>query len=213
MNLAKRDEEKAVAVRPSAVMFDGKDNYVYVLVDSITDEQLYQEICNDPRFKVDVERIENEKGSKETVKEEFLKKFKETRYSFTDPKTGEQQNDFANNKVNEKYLMVLRRNVTLGPGSSDFETIYSGIKAGDVVMMDGVNKARPFDLVKPVLREINDVAASNANASDKQGAERLKVDVTPASKSEQKGATNDVSSKKNKVARCFVDERRLGVHA
>ena len=41
---------------------------------------------------------------------------KETvRYVYEDPETKETVDDFADNKVNDKYLMAIRRNVTL-PG-------------------------------------------------------------------------------------------------
>ena len=131
-------------------MFDGKTNYVYTLVDSLSDEDLYKEIAADTRFTKAIEAVENGEKSKE----EFLTEFKQ-RYVSVDPKTGAKTNDFENGKVSESYLMVLRRDVELGPSNGDKETILSGIKPGDMVVMDGVNKARPFDLIRPVYRNLN----------------------------------------------------------
>lgn len=180
VNLAKVDENAAVSVLPSAVMFDGKENYVYILVDSLDDESLYKEICADPRFKNEIAEVESGKVSKE----EFLAKFKEERYVFEDPATGEKVDDFANGKVDEKYLMVLRRNVELGPTDDDRETVYKGVKVGDVVMMDGVNKARPFDLVRPFYRDQkSDKESTEGEAAQ---AKAKNVDV----KSEMKTSEN-----------------------
>ena len=149
VNLTKRDDKTAAAVEPSAVMFDGKENYVYQLITEIDDDALYALIEEDSRFKKEIDEVK--KGS--VSKEDFLNNFKAQRYQFKDPKTGEDVDEFANNKVDSKYMMVIRRNVELGSSNGEVEVAYSGIKPGDVIMMDGVNKARPFDLVKPVFRD------------------------------------------------------------
>lgn len=150
VNLTKVGAKTAASVLPSAVMFDGKTNYVYTLVDSLSDEDLYKEIAADTRFTKAIEAVE----SGEKSKEEFLTEFKQ-RYVSVDPKTGAKTCDFEDGKVNESYLMVLRRDVELGPSNGDKETILSGIMPGDMVVMDGVNKARPFDLIRPVYRNLN----------------------------------------------------------
>ena len=167
VNLSKKTGDSAASVLPSAVMFDGKTNYVYILVDSIDDETLYKEISADSRFAKDVEAVE--KGEKS--KAEFLKEFKAARYQkYEDPKTHETIDEFVDGKVHKKFLMVLRRNVELGPSDGATETILSGVKPGDVVMMDGVNKARPFDLVRPMTRDSNEKANPVNETSEKQTA-------------------------------------------
>ncbi|MBP5621262.1 MAG: efflux RND transporter periplasmic adaptor subunit [Thermoguttaceae bacterium] len=230
VNLAKYAETKTASIEPSAGMFDGKTNYVYILVDSIDDEQLYQEIKNDSRFAKSVEAMEAainavvsgndaaaqfledfgknpvvERTAEELsraidegdadaalvqtaanlgqmknldvkealgiVKEEgaeawtkmFLDAFKKERYVYQDPRTNEERNDFADNKVSEKYLMTLRRDITLGPSGDQIETILSGVEPNEIVVLDGVHKARPFDLVIPVYRDKqNDEAKTQA---------------------------------------------------
>ena len=243
VNLAKYAETKTATVEPSAVMFDGKTNYVYVLVDSIDDEQLYQEIKRDSRFAKSVEAMEaainaavggndaaaqfleefgknpiversaeelseaiesgdaaaaliqvaanlgqmkkldvrealdlvNEEGAEAWTKL-FLDAFKAERYVYQDPKTNEEQNDFADNKVNEKYLMALRRDVTLGPAGDQVETVLSGIEPNETVVLDGVHKARPFDLVVPVYRDKQNVKAQE------QAKKNAPVDKAPTAK-------------------------------
>ena len=163
VNLSKKTGESAASVLPSAVMFDGKTNYVYILVDSIDDESLYKEIASDSRFAKDIEAVE--KGEKS--KEEFLAEFKKKRYEYEDPKTKSSVSEFNNGKVDEKYLMVLRRDVKLGPSDGSTETILSGVKPGDLIMMDGVNKARPFDLVRPFYRDFVKDAKSKSQSENK----------------------------------------------
>ena len=220
VNLAKHSTASTATVWPSAVMFDGQKNYVYILVDSIDDESLYEEIKKDSRFSKNIEAMEKglaavlegndavskfieeysgnlivarfveqinkalEKGdaSAETIelcaslgnmkfekpalalellrtngfdgwKAEYLNQFKTQRYVYANPQTKEVQNDFVDNKVNKKYRMILRRDVELGPPDDDFETILSGVKPNEVVVMDGVHKGRPFDLVVPIYRD------------------------------------------------------------
>ena len=48
-------------------MFDGVYNYVYILVDSISDEELYKEIKADNRFAQNVEAMEVFKKAGVTV--------------------------------------------------------------------------------------------------------------------------------------------------
>ena len=170
VNLAKKAGGNVPTVLPSAVMFDGEKNYVYILVDSIDDDTLYKEISEDPRFAKDIAAIEN--GEK--TKEEFLKGFKESRYEYEN-NDGEKVVELANGKVDEKYLMVLRRDVVLGPSAGTLETVLTGLKSDDVVMMDGVNKARPFDLVKPVFREMtqkSEPAQKNAEKAPETTAQK-----------------------------------------
>lgn len=239
VNLAKYAEDKTATVEPSAIMFDGKSNYVYILVDSLKDEELYQEIKADSRFAKNLALMEdavaavlagkdaiaqfldnnkenmivaqsaeklsealdsseeeaakamlqlgagfgqmktfdgkpiegNLDGVLDIVKNEgtdrwtneFLNNFKAQRYVYDDPKTNEKQNDFADNKVNEKYMMVLRRDVKLGPAGDNVETVLEGVQPKDVVMMDGVHKARPFDLVVPIYRDKGQAKVEPAN--------------------------------------------------
>ena len=180
VNLAKTAEKPTASVLPSAVMFDGKTNYVYVLVDSIDDETLFNEISADPRFANALEAVT--KGEKS--KEEFLKEFKQQRYEYVDPKDKSEVRDLDNGKVNEKYLLTLRRNVELGPSDGSIDTILKGIKPGEIVMMDGVNKARPFDLVRPVYRDAAKASEpqQKVNASEKQAVRSTNSKVSaPAS--------------------------------
>ncbi|MBQ9874813.1 MAG: efflux RND transporter periplasmic adaptor subunit [Thermoguttaceae bacterium] len=235
VHLYKRATEQATTVEPAAVMFDGQDNYVYILVDSISDEDLYQEIKGDARFSRNVAAMEdgltavaqgqeavrkflddhfdnifvknalqttsaeydardpqkvedaknalaanqtaivelcaalgqmkqfggapiNEESAPEIVARiksegldawtsEYLANFKASRYVFGD------QNDFADNKVDGKYKMVLRRKVALGAAGPNTESIVSGLEPNAEVVMDGGHKCRPFDLVVPVYRD------------------------------------------------------------
>ncbi len=278
VKLAKYATETKASVKPSAIMFDGEKNYVYILVDSITDEQLYEEIKSDKRFAKNIAIMEDgvkaiidgpgaianfleqyrdnmivaksaekllgalesdkadeaaamtislcadlgqmktfkdvpiedgsavvaevKNGGANLWKSEFLANFKTQHYVYDDPKTNEKVNDFENNKVNDKYLMALRRDVVLGPADGKIETILSGISPNEVVMMDGVHKARPFDLVIPVSRDAqnNEARESEANAKAKAPAEKksAKVETTPT-KSNVKEEAKRVDSKK-KVA-------------
>ncbi len=243
VNLAKYADTKTATVEPSAVMFDGKTNFVYVLVDSIDDEQLYQEIKRDSRFAKSVEAMEaainaavggtdvaeqfleefgknpvversaeelseaiesgdaaaaliqvaanlgqmkkldvrealvlvNEEGAGAWTKL-FLDAFKAERYVYQDPKTNEEQNDYADNKFNEKSIMALRRDVTIGPAGDQVETVLSGIEPNETVVLDGVHKARPFDLVVPVYRDKQNVKARE------QAKISAHVDKIPAAK-------------------------------
>ncbi|MDO5308670.1 MAG: efflux RND transporter periplasmic adaptor subunit [Planctomycetia bacterium] len=204
VNLTKRDDQQAVGILPSAVMFDGKNNYVYILVDSISDEQLYQEICNDSRFKNEIKEVEDGK----VTKEEFLEKFKTEHYATVDPKTKRQQMELVNGKVDEKYLLVLRRNVTLGPSTNEMNTVYNGIKVGDVIMMDGVNKARPFDLVRPIYQQDASQTATSPNA--KKGGSAQSQEPT-SNKEAQDGS--QARSEARKVACNVSTAMTLGVEA
>ena len=184
VNLSKKTADSAASVLPSAIMFDGKTNFVYILVDSIDDESLYREIAADSRFAKDVEAVE--KGDKS--KEEFLAEFKKRRYEYEDPKTKDRVSDFSDGKVNEKFLMVLRRDVVLGPSNGSVETIMSGVKPGDLVMMDGVNKARPFDLVRPFYRDVAKDAKAQPQpekeSAQKQTAEKKAETASTSAKRE-----------------------------
>lgn len=187
VNLAKPDSKSVPTVEPAAILFDGQENYVYVLVDSIDDDALFAEICADSRF-AGKEDLEKAKESPEE-KAKYLEKFKQERYRYVDPKTKESVDDFAGNKVNEKYRMVLRRNVTLGPATPSANSIYSGIQKGEVVMMDGVNKARPFDLVIPVFRDKSKGADETDNQKNQTQDTNLKTadqpGASPASNAKQ----------------------------
>ncbi len=193
VNLTKVGSKTAASVLPSAIMFDGKTNYVYTLVDSLSDEDLYKEIQADSRFTKAVEAVE--KGEKS--KEEFLTEFKQ-RYVSVDPKTGAKVNDFENGKVSESYLLVLRRNVELGSSNGDKETILSGVKPGEMIVMDGVNKARPFDLIKPVYRKINGESdAKDAQTAQEESSETQKqTKQTNASSSPKKSSLVSLQAKK-----------------
>jgi hypothetical protein len=46
--------------------------------------------------------------------------------------------------------MILRRSVVPGPTQGNVQAIYSGIEQGDLVVMDGTHKAKPFDVVRPL---------------------------------------------------------------
>ena len=201
VNLAKLSEKPTASVLPSAVMFDGKKNFVYVLVDSIDDETLFKEISADSRFAKALEAVT--KG--EQSKEEFIKQFKQQRYEYSDPETKKEVKDLENGRINEKYRMVLRRDVELGPSDGTIDTILKGIKPGEIVMMDGVNKARPFDLVRPVYRDAVQEAnpQQKAEVSEKQ-AVREKNAPAPAS-------AKRVEAKKPNLA--FVSSQNAGANA
>ncbi|MDO5553242.1 MAG: efflux RND transporter periplasmic adaptor subunit [Planctomycetia bacterium] len=54
--------------------------------------------------------------------------------------------------VNEKNIVV-KREVSLGSSDGTFRTLLSGVKAGEVVIVDGTHKVMPGDEVVPVERE------------------------------------------------------------
>ena len=97
--------------------------------------------------------------------------------------------------------MVLRRDVELGPSNGDKETILSGIKPGDMVVMDGVNKARPFDLIKPVYRNIS----GKSEAKDAQTAQ----EESSKTQNQTSKAAASSSTKKSNLASLQV--KKAGV--
>lgn len=286
VHLAKYGKTKVATIEPSAVMFDGKKNYVYQLVDSLDDEQLYNEIKLDSRFAKSVEIMEaaveaaiggNEavtkflseykddalvkeeavgisealkkgdaslavfelaanlakmkkpkpektswfkkeskqedefipeealskvkSGGLEAWKEMFLTAFKKetVRYVYEDPETKETVDDFADNKVNDKYLMAIRRNVTLGPAGDNCETILSGVKPNDVIMIDGVHKARSFDLVTPVYRSEQNQSPEVEPQAKNESPAKDATDVKESDESGKQGAKR-VDAKKNSAS-------------
>lgn len=198
VNLAKRDAQAAPTVEPSAILFDGKENFVYILVDSIDDESLFNEILADARFAKQAAEVKD----KPEDKAKFLADFKAKNYQYKDPKTNEQVDDFANNKVNEKYRMVLRRNVELGPATASVNTIYSGIQKGELVMMDGVNKARPFDLVIPVFRDKSN-KENSTNATESQAKNEPKASTKAPATSAKRAVSKPKLAKSQ--AQCSGD--------
>ena len=153
----------------------------------------------------DVEIENNPSAAVELLKSEgvdgwikaYLSSFKAERYVYMDPKTNAEQNDFPDNKVDSKYLMVLRRNVTLGPSNGDVETVTSGVKTNDVVMMDGVHKARPFDLIVPIFRDQDD-QEKNAKLKAAKGspANNAQTDEKAAKSNVQEAKRVDSAKKK-----------------
>ena len=155
VELTRSESELVPAVKPSAVMFDGESYFVYVLTDEISNDELFEEIKRDARFKAQVEEVDA--GVK--TRDEFLAEFVK-RYETKDPKTGAVLSvDFKDGKVVDgadkagnalDYKMVLRRTVVPGPTQGNVQAIYSGIEPGDLVVMDGTHKAKPFEIVRPV---------------------------------------------------------------
>lgn len=155
VELTRSESEIVPAVKPSAVMFDGESYFVYVLTDEISDDELYEEIKRDARFKAQVEEVETGAKTRDEFFAEFLK-----RYETKDQKTGEVVSvDFKDGKVVDgadkagnalDYKMILRRAVVPGPTQGNVQAIYSGIETGDLVVMDGTHKAKPFEIVRPV---------------------------------------------------------------
>ena len=195
VNLALKGNQSTPAVIPTAVMFDGKTNYVYILVDSIDDETLFKEIASDSRFAKDLEAIE--KGEKS--KEDFLAAFKKQRYEYEDPQTGEACSDLVNGKVNEKYRMVLRRNIELGPSDGSLETIVKGLGVNQTIVLDGVHKARPFDLVRPFApRSKEPVKEQEEKATESAQAVQKKATTAPAEQAKR------IETRKPDLASLFV---------
>ena len=155
VELTRKENNLVPSVKPSAVMFDGESYFVYVLTDEISIDELYEEIKRDSRFKAQVEEVET--GAK--TREEFMAGFLK-RYETKDPKTQEVVSvDFQDGKVVDgvdkagnalDYKMILRRSVVPGPTQGNVQAIYSGLEQGDLVVMDGTHKAKPFDVVRPV---------------------------------------------------------------
>ena len=155
VELTRKENEIVPSVKPSAVMFDGESYFVYVLTDAISNDELYEEIKSDSRFRAQVEEVET--GVK--TRDEFLAEFCK-RYETKDQKTGEVVSvDFKDGQVVDgadkagnalDYKMILRRSVVPGPTQGNVQAIYSGIETGDLVVMDGTHKAKPFEIVRPV---------------------------------------------------------------
>ncbi|MBP3557090.1 MAG: efflux RND transporter periplasmic adaptor subunit [Thermoguttaceae bacterium] len=155
VELTRKENEIVPSVKPSAVMFDGESYFVYVLTDEISNDELYEEIKRDARFKAQVEEVENGAKTRDEFFAEFFK-----RYETKDPKTGEVVSvDFKDGQVVDgadkagnalDYKMILRRTVVPGPTQGNVQAIYSGVEPGDLVVMDGTHKAKPFEIVRPV---------------------------------------------------------------
>lgn len=155
VELTRKESEIVPSVKPSAVMFDGESYFVYVLTDAISNDELYEEIKRDARFRAQVEEVETGAKTRDEFFAEFFKRF-ETK----DPATGDVLSvDFKDGKVVDgvdkagnalDYKMVLRRTVVPGPTQGNVQAIYSGVEQGDLVVMDGTHKAKPFEIVRPV---------------------------------------------------------------
>ena len=87
----------------------------------------------------------------------------------------------------------------LYPAGDNYETILSGAKPNDVIMIDGVHKARSFDLVTPVYRsEQNQSPEVEPQAKNESSAK----DATDVKKSDESGKqeAKRVDSKKNSAS-------------
>lgn len=187
-----RNEDKLVpAVKPSAVMFDGENYFVYVLTDAISNDELYEEIKRDARFKAQVEEVENGVKTRDEFFAEFCK-----RYETKDPKTGEVVSvDFKDGQVVDgvdkagnalDYKMILRRTVVPGPTQGNVQAIYSGIESNDLVVMDGTHKAKPFEIVRPVEAAFAGSTAPRVDAENADAAEATEeaTEAAPAVETE-----------------------------
>ncbi len=99
--------------------------------------------------------------------------------------------------------MVLRRDVKLGPSDGSVETILSGVKPGDLVMMDGVNKARPFDLVRPFYRDLAKDAKSKPQSENKSAQKQTaeKKAVSTATSAKPENAQKSMSARASLLSR------------
>ncbi len=166
VELTRRESETVAAVKPSAVMFDEQGYFVYVLTDAISNDELYAAISRDVRFQAQIAEVENGGKTRDEFMAEFLK-----RYETKNPETGEVALDFNDGKVvDPQYKMVLRRDVVSGPIDGNVQAIYSGLKPGDVVVMDGTHKVKPFELARPVAVEAETEAAPKADETEAEAA-------------------------------------------
>lgn len=206
-----RSEDKLVpSVKPSAVMFDGESYFVYVLTDEISNDELYEEIKRDARFKAQVEEVETGAKTRDEFFAEFFK-----RYETKDPKTGEVVSvDFKDGQVVDgvdkagnalDYKMILRRTVVPGPTQGNVQAIYSGIEPSDLVVMDGTHKAKPFEIVRPVeaafagstAPRVDGENADAAEATEAAPAEEAEVETEAAEEASAPQAASSVFSKEN----------------
>ncbi len=199
-----RSEDKLVpSVKPSAVMFDGESYFVYVLTDEISSDELYEEIKRDVRFKAQVEEVDA--GAK--TRDEFLAEFVK-RYETKDPKTGEVVSvDFKDGQVVDgvdkagnalDYKMILRRSVVPGPTQGNVQAIYSGLEPGDLVVMDGTHKAKPFEIVRPVEAAFAGSTAPRVDGENAEATEAAPADETEAvEEASAPQAASSVFSKEN----------------
>lgn len=188
VNVAKRAENSTAAIAPSAVMFDGKSHFVYVLVDSVSDDDLFNGILEDSRFGEMKKAFE----SGEKSRDQILAEFKE-RYAAVDPKTGEKTYEFENGKVVlPGHKLALRRNVEIGTISDSLQAIKSGLKAGELVAVDGTHKIKPFELARP------------AKATGSEDAATEKAEVATAPKKEQPAPKAAAKTNAKKESRSFL---------
>ena len=195
VELTRKESKIVPSVKPSAVMFDGESYFVYVLTDEISNDELFEEIKRDARFKAQVEEVDA--GVK--TRDEFLAEFVK-RYDTKDPKTGEVVSvDFKDGKVVDgadkagnalDYKMVLRRTVVPGPTQGNVQAIYSGIEPGDLVVMDGTHKAKPFEIVRPVEAAF---AGSTAPRTDGGNAAEATGEATGENAAEATGEATEAA--------------------
>ncbi|MBQ2789648.1 MAG: efflux RND transporter periplasmic adaptor subunit [Thermoguttaceae bacterium] len=202
VELTRSESEIVPAVKPSAVMFDGESYFVYVLTDAISNDELYEEIKRDARFKAQVEEVESGAKTRDEFFAEFFK-----RYETKDPKTGEVVSvDFKDGQVVDgvdqagnpiDYKMILRRTVKSGPTQGNVQAIYSGIKQGDLVVMDGTHKAKPFEIVRPVDAAFAASVAPRPAAEEAPAEEAPAVETEAVEEAEAPQAASSVFSKEN----------------
>jgi len=209
VELTRKESKIVPSVKPSAVMFDGESYFVYVLTDEISNDELYEEIKRDARFKAQVEEVETGVKTRDEFFAEFFK-----RYETKDPKTGEVVSvDFKDGKVVDgvdkagnalDYKMILRRSVVPGPTQGNVQAIYSGIEPSDLVVMDGTHKAKPFEIVRPVEAAFAGSTAPRVDGENADAAEA--TEAAPADEAEAETEAVEEASAPQAASSVFTKE-------
>ncbi len=191
VELTRSEGEKTAAVKPSAVMFDEEGYFVYVLTDGLSTDELYDAIAKDGRFKAQIAEVES--GAK--TRDEFMREFYK-RYETVDRITKKVLHvSVVDGKiVDEGCKMVLRRPVVPGPTQGSAQAIYSGLEPGEIVVMDGTHKAKPFDVVLPVADVADDDSVAAAPKTDEANAEDAEAESDEPTATDSAASSETASS-------------------
>ena len=117
----------------------------------------------------------------------YVYTLKEAEFEDKNPMTGE---------VSGKHqgMALVRRNVTLGAGDGEYQTVEAGLEVGETVVVDGTHKAVPGEEVMPVQVKKEEAVEKKAETAD--SAEKANPDAAKASEPAKKAepAKTDVPS-------------------
>lgn len=96
--------------------------------------------------------------------------------------------------ADEGCKMVLRRPVVPGPTQGSAQAIYSGLEPGELVVMDGTHKAKPFDVVLPVADVAADDSVAAAPKTDEANAEDAEAESDEPTATDSAASSETASS-------------------